>query len=31
MLYIDNALMIFDAIFNHRQTPKDACPAIVIV
>nr|DAW04930.1 MAG TPA: hypothetical protein [Caudoviricetes sp.] len=31
MLYIDNALMIFDNIAGRRQTPKDACPAIVIV
>nr|DAL55476.1 MAG TPA_asm: hypothetical protein [Caudoviricetes sp.] len=31
MLYIDNALMIFDNIAGHRQTPEDACPAIVII
>nr|DAD71335.1 MAG TPA: hypothetical protein [Siphoviridae sp. ctbQZ1] len=31
MLYIDNSLMIFDGIADHRQTPKDACPAIVTI
>nr|DAP13517.1 MAG TPA: hypothetical protein [Caudoviricetes sp.] len=31
MLYIDNSLMIFDVIADHRQTPEDACPAVVIV
>nr|DAU30041.1 MAG TPA: hypothetical protein [Caudoviricetes sp.] len=31
MPYIDNSLMIFDDIADHRQTPEDACPAIVII
>nr|DAW61180.1 MAG TPA: hypothetical protein [Caudoviricetes sp.] len=31
MPYIDNAPMIFDNITDHRQTPEDACPAVVIV
>nr|DAQ39867.1 MAG TPA: hypothetical protein [Bacteriophage sp.] len=31
MPYIDNSLMIFDDIADHRQTPKDACSAVVIV
>nr|DAZ03354.1 MAG TPA: hypothetical protein [Caudoviricetes sp.] len=31
MSYIDNSLMIFDVIANHRQTPEDACPAIVTI
>nr|DAQ84061.1 MAG TPA: hypothetical protein [Caudoviricetes sp.] len=31
MLNIDNSLMIFDGIAGHRQTPEDACPAVVIV
>nr|DAZ46398.1 MAG TPA: hypothetical protein [Caudoviricetes sp.] len=31
MSYIDNSLMIFDGVADHRQTPEDACPAVVIV
>nr|DAV78943.1 MAG TPA: hypothetical protein [Caudoviricetes sp.] len=31
MPYIDNILMIFDNITDRRQTPEDACPAVVIV
>nr|DAT89450.1 MAG TPA: hypothetical protein [Caudoviricetes sp.] len=31
MPYIDNSLMIFDGIADHRQTPEDACPAIITI
>ena len=31
MPYIDNSLMIFDGIADHRQTPEDACPDIVTI